>query len=76
MFDVHRDAPLPADYETALDEILALRVILAREREQLAKKVVQRELDKRSAKGTIEKLIAEIKMLRAKHGEEPWQPDW
>jgi hypothetical protein len=58
------DSPLPVTLEEALTEILVLRSILIREREQHMKLVERRELDARSMRGTIKSLREEVKTLK------------
>jgi hypothetical protein len=60
-----KGTPLPDTIEEALEEILALRSILIREREQHVKLVMKNELDGRSMRGTIARLRADIEVLKA-----------
>ena len=62
MSKIHRNAfaaPLPTELEPALEEILALRSILIREREMLANAKVKNECDNRANKGHIDSLRGE-----------------
>lgn len=67
------EAPLPADYQTALEEILKLRNKLSETNSKWAKATERRVLDNRAAAGNIKVLNAEcaeyrkqIKELRAR----------
>lgn len=63
-----RVAPLPADYDAAVKEVLALRRILRKEREVLAKNVGRRAAEARANRGNIRALREENAKLR----QEAW----
>jgi hypothetical protein len=58
------DSPLPNTIEDAREEILKLRSILIREREQHVKLVERHELDGRSMRGLVKMLREELNSLR------------
>lgn len=56
-------SPLPADYQTALEEIQRLRRQLVATNEKWMKAVERRTLDNRANKGTINTLLEKLKAL-------------
>jgi hypothetical protein len=52
-----KNSPLPNSLEDAIKEILELRTMLIRERENFVKLFVKADQDRRSAKGTINTLL-------------------